>query len=382
MSRTRIVQLALAGFWAIDGLLQLQPANFTSQLVNGTILGNAENQPRPIFDSLLWASHLLEPFHVELNIAIIIVQLALACGLLRRRTVKPALALSIAWALGVWWLGEGFGGIFAGKATLLVGAPGPALLYVLLALIAWPTEHPVTSTIASAGALGERATLGAWALLWTGGAILRVAPFWFPPVYALAGDFQLGLNQEPPWLYRVNESLSHFAASAGLPLVIAIALVEAAIGIGVLTRHRRTFLTAGMLIAAVYWAFGQQLAGLLTGSATDIGAAPAMILLALTLWPRSTRSRQPHRRAPAPISADAPAPRGWRDRRQVGWAAVHTIDGHAAAPSLPGRSPWPLQLTAVCLEGGGGAALPRGEGGASSSARTGRRAQGRAGRGR
>jgi hypothetical protein len=318
MSRVRVVQLALAGFWAIDGLLQLQPANFTSQLVLGTMLGNAENQPQPIFDSLVSVSHLLEPLHVELNIAIILVQLALACGLLWRRTVKATLALSIAWALGVWWLGEGFGGIFAGKATLLVGAPGSAALYALLALVGWPTERRVTSTIAAAGALGERATLGAWALLWTGGAILRVAPFWFSPVYALAGDFQLSLDQEPGWLYRINEALSHFAATAGLPLVIAIAFIEAAIGIGVLTRHRRVFLTAGMLTATVYWAFGQQFAGLLTGTATDIGAGPAVTLLALTLWPRCTRSRQPHRPA-AEISADAPAPRGWRDSSEIGW---------------------------------------------------------------
>jgi len=295
MSRTRVVQLALAGFWAIDALLQLQPANFTSQLVLGTILGNAENQPQPIFGSLVSASHVLEPVHVELNVLIIIVQLALACGLLWRPAVKPALALSIAWALGIWWLGEGFGGIFAGKATLLVGAPGAALLYALLALIAWPAGHRViaqrrvTGTIAAAGALGERATLGAWALLWTGGAILRVVPFWFSPVYALQGDLQLGLDEQPHWVYRINEALSHFAASAGLPLVIAIAVLEAAIGIGVLTRHRRTFLTAGMLTATVYWAFGQQFGGLLTGSATDIAAGPAVILLALTLWPRSTR---------------------------------------------------------------------------------------------
>src|SRR5579884_699338 len=317
-SQTRVVQLALAGFWAIDALLQLQPAQFTSQLVLGTILGNAENQPQPIFGSLVSASHLLVPLHVELNITIIAIQLALAAGLLWRRTVKPALALSIVWALGIWWLGEGFGGIFAGKGTLLVGAPGPALLYALLALVAWPTERRVTGTIAAGGALGERATLGAWALLWTGGAILRVAPFWFSPVYALAGDFQLSLDQEPHWLYRVNEALSHFAATAGLPLVIAIALVEAGIGIGVLTRHRRVFLTAGMLIATVYWAFGQQFAGLLTGTATDIGTGPAVILLALTLWPRPTRARQAHRLA-AEISAKSPAPRGRRDRGEIGW---------------------------------------------------------------
>ena len=283
----RRLQRALAAFWAIDALLQAQPYNFTKSLIFSTILGNAENQPQPIYGSLVRASHLLGPHPIELNIAIITVQFSIAAGLVWPRTIKPALALSIAWALGVWWLGEGLGGIFAGKATLLVGAPGPALLYAVLALVAWPRRRRSGVTVAGAGALGDRVTAGLWALLWIGGAILRLVPFWFPPVYALAGDFELGLNQEPHWLFRVNETLSHLAATAGLPLVIAIATIEAGIGIGVLTRHRRAFLATGMVLAAIYWVFGQQLAQLLTGEATDLAAGPLYILLALTLWPRT-----------------------------------------------------------------------------------------------
>ena len=68
--------------------------------------------------------------------------------------------------------------------------------------------------------------------------------------------------------------------------MIALAVVEAAVGLGVLTRHRRGFLAAGIVVAAVYWTVGQQFAGLFTGSATDVGAGPLFILLALTLWPR------------------------------------------------------------------------------------------------
>ncbi len=285
------MQLALAAFWLLDALLQLQPANFSQALVLNTILGNAENQPRPIYDSVVFASHLLAPYAVELNAAIVIIELAIAAGLLWRPTVKPALAISIAWALGVWWLGEGLGGILAGKATLLVGAPGPALLYVLLALIVWPTHPGRTGSIAAAGALGERATRSAWALLWVGGAVLRVVPFWFSPTYALQGDFQDRLNEQPRWLIHTNEALSHFAAHAGLPLVIAMAAVEATIGLGVLTRHRRAALAAGIALSLVYWAFGQQFAQLLTGSATDIAAGPLYVLLALTLLPQRPEGR-------------------------------------------------------------------------------------------
>lgn len=286
----RRVQLALAALWGVDALLQLQPANFSNDLVLGTILGNAENQPAPIYNSLVWASGLLDHHAVALNIAIIVIQLGLAIGLLWPRTTKLALAASVAWALGVWWLGEGFGGVFAGTASTLVGGPGPALLYALLALVAWPVRSPLgraaAGTVAGAGRLGDRGTRAVWVVLWVGGAVLRVVPFWFAPVYALQGDFQMSLNEEPHWFAQINDRLSHLAGAAGLDGVVCLAVLEALIGLGVLTRHRRAFLSAGIALSVVYWVFGQQLAGLLTGSATDLGSGPLYILLALTLWPR------------------------------------------------------------------------------------------------
>lgn len=280
------MQLALAGLWAIDALLQLQPGNFTSQLVSGTILGNAMSQPQPVFGSIVDAARLLEPYHVELNVMIIVVQLAIAAGILWRRTLRTALAVSVVWALGVWWLGEGFGGVFGGTATMLVGSPGAALLYALLALVVWPrSDRPSRlRVIAACGALGERATAGAWALLWVGGAIFRVAPFWFAPVYALQGDLQIAPDEAPRWLFDLDQRLSHVAGSAGLPLVIAIAVLEAAVGLGVLTRYRRAALICGIAVSVIYWVIGQQFGGLPTGGATDVDTAPLYVLLALTLW--------------------------------------------------------------------------------------------------
>ena len=46
-----------------------------------------------------------------------------------------ALAASIAWALAVWWLGEGLGGVLTGAASPVTGAPGAALLYALAAVL-------------------------------------------------------------------------------------------------------------------------------------------------------------------------------------------------------------------------------------------------------
>ena len=72
------------------------------------------------------------------NAAFAITQLLLGAALLWRPAVRAALAGTIVWALGVWWFGESLGGVLSGMASPLTGAPGAAILYALLAVLAWP----------------------------------------------------------------------------------------------------------------------------------------------------------------------------------------------------------------------------------------------------
>ena len=53
----------------------------------------------------------------------------------------PALAASVVWALGVWWFGEGLGGVLNGVASPLNGAPGAVIIYALLAVLLWPADR-------------------------------------------------------------------------------------------------------------------------------------------------------------------------------------------------------------------------------------------------
>jgi hypothetical protein len=89
---------------------------------------------------ITWSADLMARHIVVCNALFASIQLLLAVGLLYRPTAKVALAASIPWALGVWWIGEGFGGLLAGTGNPLTGAPGAAVLYVFLALLAWPVE--------------------------------------------------------------------------------------------------------------------------------------------------------------------------------------------------------------------------------------------------
>ena len=77
------------------------------------------------------------------NTLFALVQVAIGLGLLYRRTVKPALAVSFVWALVVWWFGEAFGMLFMQRwRSPLTGAPGAVLLYGLIGLIVWPNGRP------------------------------------------------------------------------------------------------------------------------------------------------------------------------------------------------------------------------------------------------
>jgi len=71
-----------------------------------------------------------------------LLQIWIGVGLLNRRTVKLALAASLAWSLLVWWFGEGFGMLFMSMSKPLSGAPGAAILYLMVALAVWPGTPP------------------------------------------------------------------------------------------------------------------------------------------------------------------------------------------------------------------------------------------------
>jgi hypothetical protein len=137
----RALQLVLGMVWLLDAALQFQPYMFNSNFVTKTIEPTAAGDPGVVAGPVLWAAHVIA-HHVALyNAVFATIQLVIAAGFFARRTVRPALAASMVWAVFVWWFGEGLGGILTGGSPL-VGAPGAVLLYALIALLRWPApEH-------------------------------------------------------------------------------------------------------------------------------------------------------------------------------------------------------------------------------------------------
>ena len=142
MRTQRVLQIILGLFWLLDAGLQFQPYMFGSGFTTTYLLNNAHNQPDVIRWIITNVGNFVGPHVAVWNTFFALIQVAIGLGLLFRRTVRPALAVSFFWAFGVWFFGEGLGLLFTGSASALTGAPGSVFLYGLIGLMAWPRSAP------------------------------------------------------------------------------------------------------------------------------------------------------------------------------------------------------------------------------------------------
>ncbi|MGH8988105.1 MAG: hypothetical protein ACRDXC_05845, partial [Acidimicrobiales bacterium] len=300
VSRRRL-QIALALFWLLDGALQLQPFMFTRGFAEQVIAPAAGGQPAFVVDPVHWSAALILGHPVLWDALFAAVQLAIGAGLLFRRTVRPAIVVSIGWALGVWVLGEGIGGLAGGTATFLTGAPGAVILYGLVGLAAWPrleAEGRASLSSSSAGLRARSRVLfapagdgrpaawvpAAWAALWCLFALLRAVSATYS-AGSLADQLRASASSAPGWLAQAERSLAT-AAGHGIGPVLALVLVEAAVGVLALWEGapRRIAVAVGVGLALAVWVMGQAFGQISTGMGTDPSSAPLVVLLAAALW--------------------------------------------------------------------------------------------------
>ena len=119
----RRLQLALAGLWLLDAVLQFQAFMFSKGF--SQLLGTAAGNPAVIADPFNWSARIIAEHGTATNAIFALIQLAIGLGIAWRPTLKLALGASIMWALGVWWFGEGLGGVLNGAGGPANGAPAP-----------------------------------------------------------------------------------------------------------------------------------------------------------------------------------------------------------------------------------------------------------------
>jgi hypothetical protein len=284
----RALQLALAAIWLLDGVLQYQGFMFTKAF-NQMLAGTATGNPAVIAKPVTWNATLIDHHMVLLNAIFATIQLLLGLGIAFRPTVRIALAASILWALGVWWFGEGLGGVLSGAASPLNGAPGAVVIYALLAVLLWPADRAVPAPFAAARAVGAPVARALWAVLWLSLAYFALTPANRAPqgVSGMIAGMESG---EPAWLRDLQKGAASLVANQGLAtsIVLAAALVLIAVGVYLPARIARTTLVLAIVVAAFIWVFGEAFGGILTGGGTDVNSGPLLALLALAYWPRRT----------------------------------------------------------------------------------------------
>ena len=288
---SRNLQLALGVVWLLDGILQLQPFFFTAGAngFSGMLDGVASGNPHWIASSIHWNATIVDHHPVATNTAFAFIQVFLGLGIAWRPTLKPALAASVVWSLGVWWFGEGLGGVLSGNGTPLAGGPGAVLFYALLAVLLWPANSSDARPFAAAQLIGTRAANAVWAVTWALLALLCLLGSGRAPdgVHDVITGVDSG---EPGWLSALDRHTASAVGGDGLALAIVVAVVCLAIGAGVYlpSLARRVMLAVAVIGALAMWVVSQNFGMILPGGATDPNSAPLLVILALSFWPLSS----------------------------------------------------------------------------------------------
>ncbi len=283
----RKLQLALALVWLLDGILQFQPWMF-SQAFPRMLADSGPGNPAVLAAPIAWSTGLIGHNLPVLNALFASIQVALGLGIACRASVKYALGASVAWSLGVWWFGEGFGGVLAGTASPVNGAPGAVMLYALLAVLLWPADTDPGAPFVAGRAIGRRPAQALWLVLWGSLAFFSLTSASRAPqaISDAISDMAAG---EPSWLGWIDSHAASALAHQGLAASIVLAAAFAIIAAGIYL-SARSVIIAALVITVALW-LAQGLGGIFTGMGTDVQSAPLLALIALAFWPSATAAQ-------------------------------------------------------------------------------------------
>jgi len=279
--------------WLIDGLLQLQPAMFTMNMINGIMAPVSQGQPAPIAANLKWIIAFTTQNLVPINWGIVLLQVVLGLCFISGRWVKAAAVVSVVWALVVWYAGEGMSMLFTGQGSALTGAPGSVLLYALLTLIFFLDWGD--SDKDSASSRSRRQVRWALAAFWGFAGLLQLQPYWWQAKQisgVIGGLYSPGtlsgvlVDPSLHWAARVTSGIE-------VPLNLVLVAVFLIVGLGLFfarPAQLKPWLIASIALSLIIWWFSQDLGMALTGMATDPNSGPLLVLLAGTCWTTAPRS--------------------------------------------------------------------------------------------
>ncbi len=296
----RFLRIAFGLLWLFDGLLQLQsgmPTGLPSQVIRPAA-ATSPSWVRHLVDSALtlWNNHpaAAAASTVWIQVGIGLLLLVAPRGFWSR----GAGVVSVVWGLIVWSVGNAFGGILAPGLTLLFGAPGAIVFYIVAGvLVALPDR-------AWAGRRMGRFTLGGMGVLLIGFGVLQAWPgrgFWQGGLRVHPGTLtamidQMAQTSQPHALASLVSSFASFDGSHGWGVNLVAVLAMLVVGVLLLMAAVRTgdagdtpvpqgvvrFLRAAMVALVVFcladWILIEDL-GFLGGTGTDPNSMLPLLFL-------------------------------------------------------------------------------------------------------
>jgi cytochrome oxidase Cu insertion factor (SCO1/SenC/PrrC family) len=278
----RLLRVGFGIIWLFDGILQAQP-QMAGGLADQVIKPAAATSPGWVQHLVGWAVNLWDLHPIQAGAASVWIQVGIGLWMLfavRGWSSRLAGLAGVAWGLIVWAFGEAFGGIFAPGLTVLFGAPGAVLIYVLAgALLALPERAWDTPRLG-------RLILGGMGAFFLGMALLQAWPgrgYWQG---SLSGMIQTMAGTSQPHALEVLVSgFGNFTAAHGfavnLVAVVALALLGAGLTVSALrsdARLARVTVIAGAVFCLADWLLVEDL-GFLGGLGTDPNSMVPLILM-------------------------------------------------------------------------------------------------------
>jgi len=285
----RLLRIGFGVLWVFDGILQAQP-QMPGGLSQQVIEPSATGSPAWVVHLVNWGASIWTYHPIQAAAASVWIQVGIGMWLIFGARGWPSRLgglASVAWGLIVWVFGEAFGSIFAPGLTVLFGAPGAVLIYVVAgALVALPERAWDTPRTG-------RLTLGGMGVFFLGMALLQAWPgrgFWQGALHGqpgtLAGMVQsMASTSQPHVLSSIVSAFGKFTAAHGfavnLVAVIALAALGAAFCVSALrgdARLARIAVIVGAVFCLADWVLIEDL-GFFGGLGTDPNSMIPLILL-------------------------------------------------------------------------------------------------------
>lgn len=245
------LRVSLGILWILDAALQMQP-QMPFGFGHFVIASSLDSYPSGMVNILSPAAAIWTGHEILFDSFASAVQIFVGVGFLIMRSskvVRSVALISIIWAVVIWILGEGMGGIFSPGISLITGFPGSSLVYAAASSLLFLYGNDRSATRMLAAFMFTIFTLS---------GIVQLVPwngFWAPGQIALipAG---YAVSAEPVFTRNLFLVLERLFSMTVLPWNAILSALFISIGVLWATRPKKAVVPT-VILSLFLWVIGQ-----------------------------------------------------------------------------------------------------------------------------